>query len=413
MKISRADLNLRLTPILLGQAVGLACGIIGVRLASHWVAPADYGRYGVFVSLTPLGLGVVFSGVLKFVGRRWGETADRAALLRGSAADIGRKIPWLVAAVAAATLVAAPGQPLAFGALLLVAALLLTVGQLSQTALQAERAHWADLSVSTAGSLSRSFLPPLAYWLCGASVFSLFGGFCAHAAILAGVAVVVLRRRPSARGGHEVLAPSREYAGPLFVVLAATGWIVAGVNRWITAWCFGAEEAGYFTLAANIATIPPALLGGLLLQFSQPVWFAAKTETPAARRALARTVDRLAAGYTLAAVVLLALLQAAMPWLIGPLVSERYAPATTYLFGAGCFMAAVSVGQFYHTLLLAADRPNACGPVDLSGAFCLVAGGIAAAAGGPEWFVRWLCVAPVVPWLVNRPLARRHLVAAG
>lgn len=411
MKISRADLRLRLAPILLAQALGLACGIAGVRLASHWVAPADYGRYGVFVSLAPLGLGVVFAGVLKFVGRRWAGAGDRAALLRGVLAAIRKKTPWLAAAVAVAAVVAAPDGPVVFGTLLLVAALLLTLGQLAQIALQAERAHWPDFAIAGTAALTRSFLPPLAYAVWGASLVSLLAGFSLHAAVVATTGLALLRLRRTAPAGTTEIAPGQEYEGSLFISLAVAGWIVAGFNRWAAAWFFGAEQAGYFTLAANIAVIPPSLLGGVVLQYFQPVWFATSPQYADARLRLARDVDRIAAGYTLAALALAVALHAVMPWLIGPLVSERYAPAAKFVLGAACFMTAVSIGQLYHTLLIAGDRPAACGPVDLSGAGCLLAGGLVSAACGPEWFVRWLCFSPAVPWLVNRPLARRLLAA--
>jgi hypothetical protein len=34
---------------------------------------------------------------------------------------------------------------------------------------------------------------------------------------------------------------------------------------------------------------------------------------------------------------------------------------------------------------------------------------VAAVAGGETWFWRWLLVTPIVPWLLNRTLARRAL----
>ena len=48
---------------------------------------------------------------------------------------------------------------------------------------------------------------------------------------------------------------------------------------------------------------------------------------------------------------------------------------------------------------------------DAAGGACLVVGSVASAAVGLEWFTRWLVVAPLVPWVVNRSIARRALLA--
>ena len=79
----------------------------------------------------------------------------------------------------------------------------------------------------------------------------------------------------------------------------------------------------------------------------------------------------------------------------------------------GCFGVAIITGQFFHAMLLTAHKERKCATSDLSGAAVLAAGGVLAAAlGGEAWFLRWLLVTPLVPWAVNRTLARRAMVVS-
>jgi hypothetical protein len=401
MRFSRADFHQRLLPILCAQAVGLLCGLVGVRLTSALVAPADYGMLGVFATLAPVGASVVWIGLIKYTGRHWAESADRPGLLRAVLAAGMRKLPWLAAGVGLLAAVAAPDHRLRFGLLLLAAATLLALTQLGQTALQAMRAHWRDCGVSAGISLLRSFLPPLLYAATGAGLVALLGGFTLHA--LAGATLAAVALRPWWRagpGGTVTVHPV--YEGPQFATLAIAGWVVAGVNRWLVAGCFGAETAGYFTLAGNIGIILPAMAGLVLQQYLQPDWFATG---PADSAGLVRRIDRTAAGYTVFALAVTGALHLLMPVLIGPLISVGYTPAATFILATGCFATALTVGNFYHVLLLAVRREPACLPADLAGAAVLFAGSVVTALLGLPAFKAWLLASPLVPWVVNRPLA--------
>lgn len=407
MKLSATDLRERLLPILLAQATGLACGIIGVRLTSSLVAPADYGIYGVFVTLAPLGATVVFAGLVKFVSRHWQDCANRPQLVREVISAGGRKIVWLAAACAAVTAAMSPGQPWRYGAFLFASATLLTAMQLGQSALQASREHWRDLGVSAAASVSRSFAPPLLYAATGWGLAALLAGFSAHALVGALFAAGALRRWWRSTGGRAEPVLTTEYDGARFVVLAIAAWVVAGLYRWIVAWRFGSETAGYFTLATNVGGILPTMLGGMLLLFYQPQWFAAPIDTPEARRRVFDWIDRVAFGFSVLGSVAAVGVHLLMPLLIGPLVSERYVDASVFVLATGCAASAVMIGNYYHAGLIAVHRERACTHVDLSGAACLVVGALVGASLGLEWLTRWLIVSPLVPWLVNRTLARR------
>ena len=406
MTALRADARRRLPPILLAQGVGLACGLAGVRLTSQLVSPADYGVYGVCTTMATVGVAVVYAGLVKFVSRHWQGATDRPGLAREVLLSAARKTPWLLAATFVAAWVVAPTRPVIVGACLFAAALLLALAQFAQSALQAAREHWRDLGVSAGMSITRSFLPPILYATTGAGLLALLGGFVLHAATGALLAAgqTARWRRPTAprSEGRQLTAV---YDGPRFVVLAIAAWVLLGVNRWIAAGFFGAETAGYFVLASSLGAILPTMLGMACLQFVQPVWFARPADGDP--RALLRAVDRVAAGYTLLAVATAAAIEAAMPWLIGPLVGARYAAATDFVFAAGCAATATTTGLFFHALLLAAHRERDCFAADLAGAVVLAGGGLASAAAGVGAFKLWLMLSPLAPWLVNRTLARR------
>lgn len=408
----------RLLPIMLAQAAGFACGVAGVTIASRLIAPEVYGAYGVFLTLTPLGVSVVHAGLVKFVARHWAASENRPGLLREIARAATRKLPLLAAAALAATWLA-PGLNATAGTwwggwlLLFAGASLLSAGWLGQTALQAGREHWRDCGVSAAGSVTRSFAPPLLYAAAGGSLAALQAGFVAHALVLALAAKWALRKhnRPAATPSADRQLTA-VYDGPLFMVLAVAAWVLTAANRWIVAGFFGNEAAGFFTLAGNIAIIVTSMLGIMFVQYWQPAVFAMRSQTAGERRALASCVDIVAVTYALCGLAGLGFLHVIAPWLTGPVIGEKYAGALGMIAPAGCFGIAVVTGQFFHMLLLAGHRERACVAVDLSGAVVLVAGGvIAACAGGETWFWRWLLVTPVVPWLLQRTLARRALFA--
>jgi O-antigen/teichoic acid export membrane protein len=412
MKISPEDFRQRLLPIVSAQVVGLACGVVGVRLTSQLVDPTDYGLYGIFVSLATIGATVIYVGLVKFVSRHWQGTADRAGLVREILAAMLRKTPWLVAAAAGAALWIAPAEKLSFGALLFASAFLLTLTQLAQSAMQAAREHWRDFGLSCGVSVTRSFAPPLLYAATGAGLTALLSGFLLQAFTGALLGAWTMRRwwRAAAPSEKRAATLTAVYDGPRFVTLAVAGWILVGLNRWLVAWFFGTEMAGYFTLAGNIGTILPSMLGMVMLQYYQPLWFAGPTDDEPSRRRLLRDVDKVALVYTLLAVTLALALSGSMPLLIGPLVSPKYLPAAEFVLVAGCSTVSITTGLFFHAMLLAARRERDCSTVDLSGAAILVMGGLVSAAAGLTWFKGWLVVSPVVPWLVNRPLARRSIL---
>lgn len=410
MKFSAEELR-RLPPILLAQGIALVCGVASVRLATRWIAPADYGLYGVFVSFTPLGMWVAHAGLVKFTARHW-AAADRRGLYALVSALAWRRALWLIpAALAAALFIPGPHWAQAFP-LLVGATAALGFAALGQAALQAARENWRDCAVSGVGSVTRSFIPPLLYLLLGGGVVLLWTGFLAHAVIFALVAVLAARFPHRGPADGQVPAMSGAYEGALFTWLSLVGWALSGLNRWVVVAFFGATITGYFTLAHTLATIVPSMLSTAIVQFVQPGLFALPVASPADRRRLAALVDRTALVNWLATLATLLALRAALPLLVGTLVDEKYLAVSEYILPAGCFAVATSTALLYHIMLLAGKCESACGPLDLSFAAVLVTGSVATAWLGWPCFRVWLLATPLVPWLLCRPLARRLLFKA-
>jgi len=403
LKVSRHDFPAHLLPILLGQVLSLGIGVAGVRFASSVVQPADYGIYGLFVSLTPLGAAVVFAGLNKHVARRWHETADRTALRRGTLAAAMRKAPWLTLA-AALTALALPGRWVDLFPALLISAGALGLLAFAQTALQAEHANWRDFGVALTGSVLRTLLPLALYVWVGGKLVWLLVGFALYAVLTTVIALSVGGWMDAGRGPRAT-AVTTTYDGPRFVVLAAVGWAMGASARGIVAGFFGANEAGYFVLAGNVALIVVSTLYAVVLQFFQPRLFAyAETSAGDAAR-LTRVTDAMGLGFTLLGVTGVVVLRTLMPSLVGTLIAPQYADATQWLLAAGCFHLALLVPTFFHLLLIAARREAACGPAEIATAIVLLAAGVTTAAVSADVF-RWFAVAsPAVAWLVARPIA--------
>jgi hypothetical protein len=350
---------------------------------------------------------LVHAGVIRFAGRHWAGTEDRGLFLRSLLRAWTGKLPWLLLAVAIVSWFLGRGSisgVLNVAVPLLVASALLSVSAIVQACQQAKRDHWRDLVVSSVGSLSRSFLPPLFYFQWGC-IEALYLGFLAHA-MLSSMAAVwsVMRYWRGSAGAKPIEAV---YDGPLFVAIALSSWGLAGVNRWIAAYAFGDVEAGLFTLANNIAQIVPAVLGAVVLQFFQPGFYAmADTGGDTAMQRLCRRVDLITAGFAAMSLVGLFALQGVAPLLLGVLIDHRYAEAIPWIVPAGCFGITTMAGHYYHVMLLAGHRERACGWADLSCAAVLVTAVFIAGQGGQAAFKWTLLASPLLILVINRPIAR-------
>jgi len=399
----------RLLPIVLGQATGLLCGVIGVRLASSLIAPADYGRYGIYLTFTPLGMWVIHAGVIKYISRYWAEAKNRATMLRCVQSETWRRAGWLVLLGAVGAMATSASDFTGLSALLFATMLALSFAAIGHTLLLADRKHWWDYHTGAVASVSRAVVPALAYWGSGGVFLALPAGFLIHALVDAvwvnGLARKMTRHEDN--GGKLSKLPA-EFTGWNFIIQAIAGWTALGLTRWLVMYFQGDQTAGFFNLASNLAIILPSMMGTVLTQYFQPDLFAAPCKTAAERRALAARVDRIALLHIAGSLVALGVLHLLLPWLVGSVISEKYADATAYVFPAGCFFVSVVMTQFHVQLLLAGGRADRIAWLETSKALALAISGIAAISLGGEFiFLIWLICTPALPWVLSRTLARR------
>jgi hypothetical protein len=414
MSLPDLSSRFRLIPIFLGQAAGLVCGLVSVKLNSHLIPPEVLGGYGVFLTFAPIGMWVVHAGLLKFISRHWAAAPHPRALAREILTAWMERLPWLAGLVIIATWALLPfgstsGSVVWF--VLFFSAALHSFTALAQNALQAERAHWRDCAIATTNSVTRSFVPPLLYAAAGGASTALLIGFNSHALAVALVAGWAWNTTlgPEATPPNAARTLTGVYDGPLFIALAVAAWMLSGLNRWIVAWFFGNVEVGYFTLAGGAAAIVSSMLGMVIIQYVQPGMFAMGDGPDGSRATLARRTDLIALAYTVIALAGLAVVNAIAPLLIGTLISPNYSASLVWIIPAGCFGITTMTALFYHTMLLAGRCERACGPVDLTTAGILFTGCLLAAAAGKIWFISWLMFTPLVPWVLTRLLARYYL----
>ncbi len=353
-----------LVPLAATQAVGLACGVIGVRWASGVIPPETLGLYGLLVGAAQAGVVVTHQGLIRHVQGNWNT--------RLSAANYGTR--WLRSAVTPTLWLAAgllgvllvvhqtggvPLHPAAF-AWLLAVNLGLVVTTALQSALQAEERYWANFWASAAGSITRSFLPPLLAGLVAANLTVVSTGFLVHVACLVAVSGWLMRSawsRPDE--GPAANAATLDRAVWAFAGAGLCNWVAAASVRWIAAGALDAAQTGYFVLAGNLSQVVPAMFSSVLFSYGFPSLFSAA-------RAGATTGDLQRLNYRVLAVLLLGsqagilALAWLAPHLIGPLIATRYTPATDWLLATGNATLAASTAQFFHNVLLARQRERAC-----------------------------------------------------
>lgn len=410
MLFSSADFRDRALPIAASQGVGVLCGIAGIALVSRLVPPPVLGAYGVYLTFTTLGMWLVHLGLTKFLNRQWASAPDRPALLQGVVREWIRKLGWLALAAAAAA-----GAMTQVGTswfvtfpILFVSAAMLSILALAQAALQADRAHWADFAVSTVGSVARTFLPPLLFWISGKKEIWLSLGFLLHASIAAAAGGWILRRYWTSfrLDSWARIAVQPIYVGPLFTILAAASWMLYGLNRWVVAAFFGEQAAGLFTLGSNISALLPSVLGAMALQYFQPgLYSLVDTKTGNTRTLLLRRVDSIVAGLGLAGIGGILLLRWFAPVLVGTLIKETYSDALSWIIPSGCFGLTIATNQFFHVMLLAARRERACAIVDLTTAGALTFAAVGSAYVGREAYWWTLTATPLLTWVLTRTLA--------
>ncbi len=401
-------------PILLAQAFGVSCGLIGVKLLSAWVPPDVLGRYGLCLLLAPAGALLTHHGLARHVARHWPLEGNPAAYRTAALAAARRATLLLVGllAVGFAGLSAVLELPFAAGLpWLCLAGVTGAYGALLHAVLQTQRAYWTDCAASCANSLARTGGPLLAVLAAGATVPVLLAGFALPQALVLLVAWIVTLGWPVRKplpvepaAGDATSAEDLGHYGRAFWLVGACTLAGGGLHRLGAAFCLDAIELGFFTLAGNLAFVLPNVLSAALSQFLYPRLFARArldAEAPAGR--WLRPVEACAAAFALAALAGTLALHFLAPRLVGVLIHPDYAGALPYLIANGGYATALALGYFYQLPAVASGRPGEAGRAMLGLVALLAAGGGLAALHSPAAYVLWLTLCPLAAllWLAT------------
>ena len=388
-----------LLPLMLVQVVGIACGLIGVRLSSTLIPPAVLGLYGLLLSSQRLGAFVTHQGLVKHVERYWtADTPGRAYGKRLARAALAPTV-WLAGGSVIVLLVLNVSGNGAFAArwwLWIVVVNVLTVAaHLTHAALQAEQRYWSHLLLSAAGSVTRTFLPIALILVAGASLDVLGWGFVGHTVVWAAVGFWCLRsawRRPARRQIEEIKSPGKMVRTLLWA--GVFGWVAAAATPWFAAAALDAQTTGYFILAFNLTAVIPASVSAIALSYTFPPLF------ESARRGAPK--EQLLRATNLTTVITLGVGQVGLlvlawlgPRLVGPLVNPRYAESMDWILAAGGGGLAAIANVFYGNLLIARGLDRACTQLAASSAVLRI--GILAlllASGSTRVFALGLCFLP-------------------
>lgn len=351
-----------LLPLVSIQAVGLACGILGVHWSSKLLPPELLGVYGLLASTHTLAAFVTHRGMVQYLQRHW--TAECSASLFGRQLLKSMLLPTVWLAVAAAASIAGLhlstglGRTWIWWVWIVLVNLLALAAHLTATALQAEEKYWSQFTVSTVGSLTRSFLPLLAVALFGTAIEILGAGFALHTIFWFLAGALALAPAWNRRGTQK---PASGLVSAIisFLGVGIIGWLAQNAPRWFAAFNLTPQENGYFMLAANLSVIVPASIAIIGTGYAAP-WIFTAARAGETSATLKRRTDRNVCVALLLGQAALLALTAAAPGLIGSVIAPSYAPAVGWLLAAGGGFLATISASFYCDLLSALGREKDC-----------------------------------------------------
>ncbi len=412
----------RLLVIALNQGATLLFGILGIRLVSYVVEERVFGAYGLYLTLTQVGLLLTHSGLINHASRYWQREHEHARTYLSFLLKVAwRKTLLLAGLLALASIVMSFWQRtwvwIELLPLLLLSNLGIALFSLASLVLNAGERHRTLLAINVLASGARAVLPVGVALLFGATLLNLSGGFALHAVLVIGMILVLFKTSGLSVHAEPGAADKwrqelRDFGRP-FIWMGVGGWLLQFADRWTVAFFFGEHQAGVFNLASNIASMVPALVCGMLMQRVFPAIFRASDQarTEADWRRLARRCDQatlLFLGVTLGG---LAALHLVGPYLVGWLVSARYAPCMPLLVPAGMGAVAMQTNQFQYLLLQGQHNSSAMVRVMLILATIRTIGTVAAAAVSWTVLLGWLLVSSLVVAGLGRALIQRVVLS--
>ncbi len=287
----------------LGQGVAVVGGMVGVRILTGLLSPAQYGELALAVTVgglvTQVSLGPIQQGALRFFGPAH-EMKELGTCLQATWTLVWRtgKLVSLLAAVIIAALLLSGRQEwigLAIGALLLallsgserVLDALQSAGrQRAITAWHQGLSQWLRFSIA-AGLIhtfgARSSAAMLGYVLATALVLtSQFGFFFSRW----WPSVVSEPRRAGVTESWRLRI--QDYARP-FAIWGGFSWAQQSSDRWALQTFSATSDVGYYTVLFQLGYAPVILLTGVVVQLLQPILFNQAGDGTSLRRVIRAT----------------------------------------------------------------------------------------------------------------------------
>jgi O-antigen/teichoic acid export membrane protein len=412
----------RFVAITLNQGLTLVFGLLGIILVSHIVPERVYGAYGLFLTLTQVGVLLTHSGLTNHTSRYWQRESVHvgayARFLLGRALWLGLPLAGILLAVSALQAIKR-GEVLwlELWPLLMVTNVAVAIGNGATLALNASERHWAVFTLNGLACFARAVLPIAFALLLAPTVLALSTGYTVHALVLAFTIVVLFRHIKLARPEDTDLVPRwrkelREFGRP-FVIMGLGGWLLLNADRWVVAFAFGEERLGLFSLATNVASVIPAFVcAGLMQRFFPAVFRASdRARTEQDWRNLARKCDYLTLLFLGLSVGGLCVLQVVGPLLVGWLIGAKYAASMPLLLPAGMGAVASQANQFEYLLLQGQHNSSGMVKVMLALAAMRTAGSIIAGAISWPVFLGWMLLSTVLVSVLGRTWIQRMALA--
>jgi hypothetical protein len=396
-------------PIGLGQIVAFASGLAGIRLATQWVPPNDFGVYGLFLSLVPLGGMLTHAGLIKHFSRHWLSAPNRAIYLRDWSLAGLRPALWLLflGMVVGGMQLLAPA--VVIGALaLIVAGHAGACAQAFHLGVQSAGRYWTDFGLTAINSTTRTFFPLLSIAVSGGSLVALIYGFVIHAVVIATLGLWIItrlgRNLPMAKDQSAVIPASLEIYTRYFLVNGIMAVLNQGVIRWCASVAYDATTLGYITMAGNLASVGPSMLAGALWQYHYSKLLASHHtgDRIAVRHRANRALVSMVVGCVIGGVTLAAVL----PHLPNLLIAESYRDALSYVLPLFAFYTGLCGLTLLQGESLVLDRPGLVVCISLVGTLFLSGGTILTTLLAPNHLVLWLWICPLptlgCAWLLVR-----------
>lgn len=374
------------------SAVFVLSGYVVNVWLGRLLGPADYGRFGVVISLLTLLNVVQNSAIPQAVARAAAQAPENAgaALRSGMELQVGLGLGMAAMLALGAPLIASVfGDPLLAPLIGIAALVLPSYGLFSLLmAFRNGLRHFTRQAVTQAAYAVAKAIAAIAL----AYAFRLNGALAGYV-IAPIVGIIAGWHWPSSGRPRVPYRGLLRFAGPLSVFAVASVGLMSVDIFFVKAMLSSPEVAGHYAAAQNVARIPYYLLTGLAAIILPAVAAAAQRPTGIAIRTAAQALR----WGTIAVLPVAALIVATRGGLINLLYSSGYGPSAEILALLGPAMAALAISSIAAGILSGLGRPAVPAVIALIGLLmsaigCAVAVPVAGALGAAAATLVGCCV---------------------